>query len=411
MTSTHPSIIEAIRGEFPILHQQVNGKDLIYFDNAATAQKPKRVIEALQHYYTNNNANIHRGIHALAERATSDFEETRKEIARFINANETEEIVITKGTTEGINLVAQSFGRKFLQAGDEILISEMEHHSNIVPWQMVAVQTGAIVKVIPITDKGELDLEAFENLLSTKTKILAVGYISNSLGTINPIRGMIKAAKAVGAKTLIDGAQAAPHTKIDVQALDCDFFAFSGHKMYGPTGVGALYGKRQVLEKMDPYQGGGEMIKEVSFQGTTYNDIPYKFEAGTPNIGDVIALKQAIHFIEEIGHDVIATHENDLLKYGSEKLKEISGFVPIGTADHKASVISFNLEGVHPFDLGMFLDAKGIAIRTGHHCTQPVMDRFKIEGTARASFAVYNTRKEIDIFVEAVNEIYLKFKK
>ncbi len=411
MAVTSTLDLAKIREEFPVLHQKINGKDLIYLDNAATSQKPKSVIDALTHYYENNNANIHRGIHSLAERATSDYENTRKSIQSFINSNESEEIVFTKGTTEGINLVAQAYGRKFLQEGDEILITGMEHHSNIVPWQIVAAQTGASLKVVPINEQGEMIWEEFDALLSEKTRIVSVVYISNSLGTINPVKEIIDKAHSVGAKVMLDGAQAAPHSKIDVQDLNCDFLAFSGHKMYGPTGMGVLYGKRQLLEKMDPYQGGGEMIKEVTFEGTTYNDIPYKFEAGTPNIGDVIAFRKAIEFMEGIGHEALLQQEHDLLAYGTSKLQAIDGFNPVGTATNKASVISFNLEGVHPFDLGMFLDAKGIAVRTGHHCTQPIMDRFGIEGTARASFAVYNTREEIDMLAEALKDILAKFNK
>ncbi len=411
MSTTSVLDLIKIREEFPVLDQKVNGKDLIYLDNAATSQKPRSVIDALTNYYQRNNANIHRGIHTLAERATSDYENTRKSIQAFINANESEEVIFTKGTTEGINLVAQSYGRKFLKEGDEILITGMEHHSNIVPWQIVATQTGASLKVVPINERGEMIWDEFERLLTEKTSIVSVVYISNSLGTINPVKEIIEKAHAVGAKVLLDSAQAAPHSKLDVLDLNCDFLAFSGHKMYGPTGMGVLYGKRQLLEKMDPYQGGGEMIKEVSFSGTTYNDIPYKFEAGTPNIGDVIAFQKAMDFMNDIGHEVLLKHEIDLLQYGTSKLQEIDGFQPIGTAKNKASVISFNLEGVHPFDLGMFLDAKGIAVRTGHHCTQPIMDHFGIEGTARASFAVYNTREEIDIFVEALKDIHAKFNK
>lgn len=403
--------IAKIRGKFPVLHQKINGKDLVYLDNAATSQKPKSVIDALTHYYEHNNANIHRGIHSLAERATADYENTRKRIQAFINANESEEVIFTKGTTEGINLVAQSYGRKYLKAGDEILITGMEHHSNIVPWQMLAAQTGAVLKVVPINEQGEIIWEAFEQLLSEKTKIVSVVFISNSLGTINPVNEIIDKAHAVGAKVMLDGAQAAAHSKLDVRDLNCDFLVFSGHKMYGPTGIGVLYGKRQLLEKMDPYQGGGEMIKEVTFENTTYNDIPYKFEAGTPNIGDVIAFEKAIAFMEDIGHEALLQQEMDLLEYGTDKLQAIEGFEPVGTAKKKASVISFNLSGVHPFDLGMFLDAKGIAVRTGHHCTQPVMDHFGIEGTARASFAVYNTREEIDRLAEALRDIYTKFNK
>lgn len=403
--------INEIRSEFPVLHQQVNGKPLIYFDNAATSQKPKSVINALVHYYSSDNANIHRGIHTLAERATSAYEETRKAAQTFINAPESEEIIFTKGTTDGINLVAQAYGRKFLKAGDEIIISAMEHHSNIVPWQILCQQTGAILKVIPINNKGEIIFDVYQNLLSERTKIVSVVYISNALGTINPVKEIITAAHKFGAKVMIDAAQASPHHRIDVKELNCDFLALSAHKMYGPTGVGILYGKRALLEKMDPYQAGGEMINEVTFANTTYNDIPYKFEAGTPNIADVIAFKAAIDFMLSLGFDFLHNHEQTLLKHGADVLSQVDGFTPIGIAEKKASVISFNIDGVHPFDLGMWLDAKGIAVRTGHHCTQPLMDFFCIEGTVRASFAVYNTIEEIDVFAYSLSEIIKKFRK
>ncbi|MFY0605179.1 MAG: cysteine desulfurase [Cyclobacteriaceae bacterium] len=398
-----------IRKEFPVLDQNVNGKPLIYFDNAATSQTPQSVIDALSHYYLKDNANIHRGIHTLAERATTAYEDTRKAIKTFINARESEEIIFTKGTTEGINLVAQSYGRKFLKAGDEIIITGMEHHSNIVPWQILCQQTGAVLKVIPVQQNGTIAVSDFEALLTEKTKMVSVVYISNSLGTINPVSEIIEIAHKAGAKVLIDAAQAAPHQKLDVQLLGCDFMAFSGHKMYGPTGVGVLYGKREILEAMDPYQGGGEMIKNVSFAETTYNDIPYKFEAGTPNIADVVALKTAVEFIERIGHETIQNQENELLAYANEQLESVDGFRAIGTADHKASVVSFLIDGIHPFDIGMLLDAKGIAVRTGHHCTQPLMDHFEIEGTVRASFAVYNTKEEIDQLVMGLKDIVKKF--
>lgn len=403
--------VREIRKEFPILHQQVNGKPLVYFDNAATSQKPKCVIDALNEYYNLNNSNIHRGIHALAERATTAYELTRKKVAQFINAPEVEEIIFTKGTTEGINLVAASFGRNFIQAGDEIIISGLEHHSNIVPWQLLCQEKGCELKVIPINNKGEIIFEEYLNLLSNKTKLVSVNHISNSLGTINPVSEIINEAHKVGAKVLIDGAQAAPHVPIDVQALDCDFYAFSAHKVYGPTGTGVLYGKREVLEMMPPYQSGGEMIKEVHFSGTTFNDIPYKFEAGTPNIGEVIAFKEALDFVDRIGKDAISAHEDDLLKYATGLLNEVEGFIPMGTADKKAGVISFLIDGVHPFDLGQLLDARGIAVRTGHHCTQPLMDFFQIEGTVRASFSVYNTKEEIDYFVDSLKSIVGMFKK
>lgn len=403
--------IEEIRAQFPVLHQEVNGKPLVYFDNAATSQKPKRVIDALSHYYENDNANIHRGIHTLAERATTAYENTRSQIAEFINANEKEEVIFTKGTTESINLVAQSYGRKFLKPGDVVLISAMEHHSNIVPWQLLCQQTGAQLRIAPINEKGELIWEEYEKLLDEKVKIVSQNYISNTLGTINPVEKIVDAAHKVGAVVMLDAAQAISHLELDVQKINCDFIGFSGHKMYGPTGVGVLYGKRRLLEKMDPYQGGGEMISNVSFEKTDYNDIPYKFEAGTPNIADVIALDEAIKFMKSVGVKNMMQYEDELLRYGTEKLNAIEGFQPVGIADFKASVISFNIESVHSFDLGMLLDTKGIAIRTGHHCTQPLMDLFGIEGTARASFAVYNTIEEIDYFVDSLVSITEKLRK
>ncbi len=400
--------IEAIRQEFPILNQKVNKHQLVYLDNAASSQKPMRVIRALENYYTCNHSNIHRGVHTLAERATKDYEDTRTHAAKFINAAEPAEVIFTRGTTEGINLVAQAYGRKTLKREDEILLSGMEHHSNIVPWQMVAKQTGAKIRVIPVTDEGALDLVAYGQLLTKQTKIVAVNLVSNTLGTINPVATIVEKAHAVGARVMVDAAQATPHLYIDVEALNADFLALSAHKMYGPTGVGLLYGKRALLEYMDPYQGGGEMINEVSFEETSYNEIPYKFEAGTPNIADVIAFREAMLFMEELGHDAIQTHENDLLVRAISLLSEIDGFTPMGTAENKASVISFNIEGVHPYDLGMWLDAKGIAVRTGHHCTQPLMTRFGVEGTVRASFAVYNTHQEVEQLAEAVKEVLLK---
>lgn len=402
--------IQKIREEFPILHQDVNGKPLIYFDNAATNQKPQRVIDALVHHYQKDNANIHRGIHTLAERSTTAFEATRKAVQEFINANEAEEIIFTKGTSESINLVASSFGRKFLNEGDEVLISAMEHHSNIVPWQMICEERGATLKVMPINQDGDIILEEVDALLSEKTKLVAFNHASNSLGTVNPVKTLIQKAKAVGAKVLVDGAQATSHLTVDVQALGVDFYAFSAHKMYGPTGLGVLYGKRDILEKMPPYQGGGEMIKDVSFGKTTYNDIPYKFEAGTPDIGNVIAFKAAIEFINELGKENIAAYELELLQHATAALEGIEGVRIIGTAKEKVSVVSFEVEGIHHFDLGMWLDAKGVAVRTGHHCTQPLMDFYCIEGTARASFSVYNTIEEIDAFVVALKDTISKFK-
>jgi cysteine desulfurase / selenocysteine lyase len=397
--------IKEIREQFPVLHQQVNGKPLIYFDNAATNQKPTRVVKALTDYYEGYNANIHRGIHTLAEKATKAYEETRHSMQQFINAKHVEEIIFTRGVTESINLVASSYGRAFLKEGDEVIISGLEHHSNIVPWQLICEEKKAILKVIPITPIGEMDIDAYRKLLSPKTKLVAVNHASNSLGTINPIKEIIKLAHEVGAVVLIDGAQAAAHLEIDVQELNCDFYCISSHKMYGPTGTGILYGKKELLEKMPPYMGGGEMIKEVTFAKTTYNDLPYKFEAGTPNIADVVALNEAIHFVNELGKENIAAHENSLLTYAKEKLSQLPNLKLIGTAKEKVSVQSFIIDGIHPFDIGQMLDARGIAVRTGHHCTQPLMDSFGIEGTVRASFAVYNTTEEIDQLLEGLKRI------
>ncbi len=394
--------IQKIRADFPVLDQQVNGSPLIYFDNAATTQKPKSVIDALSHYYTSDNANIHRGIHALAERATTAFELTRTKIKEFINAPSSDQIILTAGTTGSINLVAQTFGRANFSKGDKILISNLEHHSNIVPWQMIAEEKGAIIKVIPVDERGVLDLEAFRNLLDASVKLVAVNHVSNAIGTINPIAEMIRLAHAHGAKVLIDGAQSVAHLDVDVQALDIDFFAFSAHKLFGPTGVGVLYGKRELLESMPPYQGGGEMIKEVSFEGTTYNELPYKFEAGTPNIADVIAFSAAIDYVNALSKEALFTQELALLAYATEQLSTIPGLRIIGTAPDKIAVISFVIDGIHPQDLGVLLDKFGIAIRTGHHCVQPLMKRFGLPGTCRASFAFYNTFEEIDIFVKAL---------
>ena len=396
--------IQKIREDFPVLLEKVNGKPLVYFDNAATTQKPKQVVAALESYYYSSNANIHRGIHHLAEKATASFEATRKALKEFINAAHEEEIIFTRGVTEGINLVANAFGKAFIQKGDEIIISTMEHHSNIVPWQMLCEEKGAILKVIPITDAGEIIFEEYLKLLSPKTKLVAVVHASNALGTINPVAEIIQHAHAVGAKVLIDGAQSASHLEIDVQAMDCDFFAISAHKLYGPTGVGILYGKKALLEAMPPYQGGGEMIKEVSFEKTTYNELPYKFEAGTPNIADVIAFKAAIDYINKLGKKAIAAYEHELLTYATAQLLTIEGLKIIGTAQHKVSVASFVIEGIHHQDLAIILDQQGIAIRTGHHCTQPLMHRLGILGTSRASFSFYNTKAEIDALMVALNK-------
>lgn len=402
--------ISKIRKQFPILNQQVNGKPLVYLDNAATNQKPQRVIDVLTAYYEKDNANIHRGIHTLAERATKAYEATRHSMQVFIGAKHVEEIIFTRGVTESINLVASSYGRAFLKAGDEVIISGMEHHSNIVPWQMICEEKGAILKVIAVSEAGELDLDAYRKLVTTKTKIVAVNHASNSLGTINPIKEIIDIAHKHEAVVLIDGAQASAHLTINVQELDCDFYCISSHKMYGPTGTGILYGKKELLEKMPPYMGGGEMIKEVTFAKTTYNDIPYKFEAGTPNIADVIALNEAISFINDLGKENIAAHEAELLTYTVEKLSTISHIKLIGTAKHKVGVQSFIIDGIHHFDIGQMLDARGIAVRTGHHCTQPLMDQFGIEGTVRASYSVYNTKAEVDQLVEGLERI-IKFLK
>jgi cysteine desulfurase / selenocysteine lyase len=411
-TLTAPTSLDIlkIRTQFPVLNQQVNGKPLVYLDNAATNQKPKRVIDALTSYYEKDNANIHRGIHTLAERATKAYEQTRLAMQEFIHAKHVEEIIFTRGVTESINLVASSYGRAFLKEGDEVIISGMEHHSNIVPWQIICTEKKAIIKVIPVTEAGELDLEAYRKLISDKTKLVAVNHASNSLGTINSIKEIIDIARNHNAVVLIDGAQASAHLAIDVQELDCDFYCISSHKMYGPTGTGILYGKKELLEKMPPYMGGGEMIKEVTFTKTTYNDLPYKFEAGTPNIADVIALKEAISFINELGKENIAAHEAELLDYTVKKLTVIPHVKLIGTAKNKVGVQSFVVEGIHHFDIGQMLDARGIAVRTGHHCTQPLMDQYGIEGTVRASYSVYNTKDEVDQLAEGIERI-VKFLK
>jgi cysteine desulfurase/selenocysteine lyase len=391
--------IDQIRADFPVLHQQVNKAPLIYFDNAATTQKPKAVIDALSAYYEQDNANIHRGIHTLAERATTAYELTRKKLSSFLNSPSTDQIIFTSGTTAGINLVAQTFGRANVGKGDQIIVSNLEHHSNIVPWQMIAEEKGAEIKVIPVSDAGVLDIEAFKALLNPKVKLVAVNHVSNAIGTINPIEEIISLAHKVGAKVLIDGAQSVAHLAVDVQSLDMDFFVFSAHKLFGPTGVGVLYGKRELLESMPPYQGGGEMIKEVSFAGTTYNELPYKFEAGTPNIADVIAFGAALDYVQAIPADALAAQEEALLAYATEKLQAIPGLRIVGTAPEKIAVISFVIDGVHPQDIGVLLDKFGIAIRTGHHCAQPLMQRYELVGTCRASFSFYNTFEEIDRFV------------
>lgn len=395
--------IQKIRADFPILSQKVNGKPLVYFDNGATSQKPQVVIDAISKYYSEINANIHRGVHTLSQLATDAYEVSRNTIQKHINAKHIHEIIFTSGTTFGINLVAHGFG-SLLKAGDEVMVSALEHHSNIVPWQFLCERTGAKLVVIPMNQKGELMMSAFDKLLSDKTKIVAVNHISNALGTVNPIEYIIKKAHQVGAAVLIDGAQATPHLKPDVQALDCDFYVFSGHKICAPTGVGILYGKEEWLRKLPPYQGGGEMIAEVTFEKTTYADLPHKFEAGTPNISGGIVLGTALDYMNSIGFENIASYEQELLEYGTKRLLEIEGLTIYGTSENKASVISFNIEGIHPYDIGTIIDKLGIAVRTGHHCAQPIMNFFNIPGTIRASFAFYNTKEEIDTFVEAVKK-------
>ena len=401
-TKTEILDIEKIRKDFPILSREVNGKPLIYLDNGATSQKPLSVISAINKYYTYENSNIHRGIHTLSQEATTAYEEARTTVQQFINAKHTHEVIFTSGTTGSINLIATCFGKKHLKKGDEIIISTMEHHSNIVPWQMVCEEKGAILKVVPINDRGEFLMDEFENLLSDKTKLVSVTHVSNTLGTINPIKEIIAKSHQKGALVIIDGAQAVPHTKVDVQDLDCDFYAFSAHKMLGPTGVGILYGKESLLNDLPPYQGGGDMIKTVTFEKTTYNELPHKFEAGTPNIVGGIGLAAAINYINKIEIDKIEAYEHELLAYATEQIKQIQGVRIIGEAENKASVLSFVVEGTHPSDIGTIIDKLGIAIRTGHHCTEPLMNRFDILGTARASFAFYNTFEEIDIFINAL---------
>lgn len=394
--------IEQIRADFPILSQQVHGKPLVYLDNAATAQKPNQVIETIDHYYRQYNSNIHRGVHTLSERGTAAYEKARITIRDFINAGSEKEIILLKGTTEAINLVAQSYGRSRLSEGDEIIISEMEHHSNIVPWQIVAEQTGASLKIIPINDAGELIMDEYRKLLTDKTRLVAVAHISNALGSINPIKEIIDLAHEFGALAFIDGAQAVPHTAVDVQALDCDFYAFSGHKLFGPTGTGVLYGKQALLEDMPPYQAGGDMIKMVTLEKTLYNDLPHKFEAGTPHIAGVIGLGAAIEYVNNIGLQAIAAYEHELLDYATEAITAVKGLRIIGTAANKVSVVSFVLDNIHPHDIGTILDHEGIAIRTGHHCAMPVMQHFQIPATARASIAFYNTKQEIDCLVQGI---------
>ena len=390
------------RADFKILDQKIYGRQLVYLDNAATTQKPQVVLDALNGYYETINSNIHRGVHYLSQRATDEFEAAREAVRRFINARHAYEVIFTRGATDSMNLVAASFGRTFLQAGDEIVISEMEHHANIVPWQFLCEDRGCVLKVLPFNEKGELCVDQFDQLITPKTKIVAVTHVSNSLGTINPVKEIIEIAHKRGVPVLLDGAQAVSHCKVDVQALDCEFYCFSGHKMYAPMGIGVLYGKEEWLNKMKPYQGGGEMIKQVTFAKTTYNDLPFKFEAGTPSVGDAMGLKTAIEYMENIGIENIAAYEKELLDYAEERLSAIEGLRIYGQAAQKAAIVSFNIDKIHPSDIGAIIDKLGVAVRTGHHCTQPIMDHFGIPGTVRASFALYNDKKEIDDLYEAV---------
>ena len=402
--------VAALRRDFPILAERVNGKPLVYLDNAATTQKPEAVIDALVHYYAHDNSNVHRGVHTLSQRATDRYEDARARIARFVGGVSTQEIVYTSGTTGGLNLVAQSYGRNVLRPGDDVVISAMEHHSNIVPWQLVCAQTGASLKVAPVNDAGEIDMEAYARLLGPRTKIVAVTHVSNALGTITPIERIIRLAHDAGAMAVVDGAQAIAHVGVDVRALDADFYAFSGHKIFGPTGIGVLYGKAAILDAMPPYQGGGDMIRSVTFEKTEYNDLPYKFEAGTPNIAGAIGLGAAIDYVERVGIGAIAAYEDELLAYATRRVEAIPGLRIVGTAAHKAAIVSFTLEGVHAHDVGTILDNEGIAVRAGHHCAMPVMERFGIAGTARASFALYNTTDEVDALATGIERVQRMFR-
>ncbi len=405
LTLQTPFDVARLREDFPVLKQTIHGKPLVYLDNAATAQKPQSVIDAIVKFYAVDCANIHRGVHELSQRSTKTYEQTRAKVKKFLNARHQHEIVFVRGTTEGINLVTQTWGRKNVKAGDEIVIAGLEHHSNIVPWQMLCEETGARLQVIPIDDRGDLLLDEYAKLLTPRTKMVAIGHVSNALGTINPARKIIQMAHAAGALTLVDGAQAVPHMKVDLQELDADFYAFSGHKLFGPTGIGVLYGKTDLLNAMPPWQGGGDMIRTVTFEKTTYNDLPYKFEAGTPDIAGGIGLGAAVDYVNHIGIENIAAYEHELLLYGTEAVSQIPGLRIIGTAREKAAVISFVMEGIHPHDIGTVLDKMGIAVRTGHHCAQPVMDRYQIPATTRASFAFYNTMAEIDSLIAGLHKV------
>jgi cysteine desulfurase/selenocysteine lyase len=405
MASRTPYDVERIRDDFPILRQKPHGKPLVYLDNAATAQKPQQVLDALNRFYTSTNSNVHRGVHYLSEQATRDYEDARITVQRFLNARSPREIIFVRGTTEAINLVANSYGRRHVAAGDEVVISTMEHHSNIVPWQMLCEEKGAHLRVIPISDAGEFSLDDFERLLTPRTRLVALVHVSNSLGTVNPVRAVIELAHSRNIPVLLDGAQAVPHLAIDVQELDCDFFAFSGHKVYGPTGIGVLYGKADLLEAMPPYQGGGDMISSVTFAKTTYNVLPHKFEAGTPAIAEAVGLAAALDYVSTLGLERIAAHEHELLTYAMQALADVPSLRLIGTAREKAGVVSFTLAGIHPHDIGTILDQEGIAVRTGHHCCQPVMDRYQVPATARASVGLYNTRDEIDALVRGLQQV------
>ena len=408
-TQTADLNIQKLRADFPILQRTVNGRPLVYLDSAATAQKPAVVIDAISDYYRRTNANVHRGVHRLSQEATEAYEGARTKLRKFLGAASNKEIIYTCGTTDSINLVSQSYARNILKPGDEVLTTHLEHHSNIVPWQMVCEQTGATLKVLPIDDRGQLELDKLDSLLTANTKIVAVNHISNALGTINPVKDITERAHAVGAVVVIDGAQAAPHLAIDVQDIDCDFYAVSAHKMYGPTGIGVLYGKEALLKKMPPYRGGGDMIKYVSFDKTVYNDLPHKFEAGTPNIAGGVGFGAAVDYLLEVGLDAIAAHEHELLEYGTKALEALPGLRMIGTAEHKAGVLSFVLEYAHPHDVGTILDQMGIAVRTGHHCAQPVMDRFDVPATIRASLGLYNTCEDIDILIAGIKKVHEVF--
>ncbi len=405
VSNSAPLDAAQVRKDFPVLHQLVNGKPLVYLDNGATSQKPQCVIDALVRYYTTDNANVHRGVHTLSQRATDDYENARSKIRSFLNAASDQEIIYTRGTTESINLVAQTFGRQNIGPGDEIIVSNMEHHSNIVPWQILCEEKGSKLRVVPIDDSGELLVDEFEAMLGPRTKLVSITHVSNALGTIVPVARIVELAHAHGVPVLLDGAQAVPHMRVDVRSLDCDFYVFSGHKLFGPTGIGVLYGKAELLDSMSPYQGGGEMIKSVTFEKTIYADLPYKFEAGTPNIAGAIGLGEAIDYVEALGFDRIMAHEQELLDYGARALSSIEGVQIIGTAAHKSGILSFIMDGVHPHDIGTILDAEGIAVRTGHHCAQPVMDRFQIPATARASMAMYNTKEDIDALILGIDRV------